>query len=235
MQAVTVAQMRALEAEANAKGLPYAEMMRRAGTACAQTIISHFNLQPNSLASQVLVLVGPGNNGGDGLVVARQLADLLTTEDGGTIISVYVWKRQATPPKDGDWPQQAALTGYLSLFTAEDDPDQDALKKLLNVYYVVDALFGAGQRGPFPADLEAILQALRDRQALEPELKVVAVDIPTGIDGDTGAALSESYVRADLTCTFAYAKPGLLQGAGKAAAGELVVSDIGFSEVGVGL
>ncbi len=59
------------------------------------------------------------------------------------------------------------------------------------------------------------------------------MDIPTGINADTGEAISENYVRADITCTFAYPKPGLLQGKGEFAAGKVEVLDIGFGEVGV--
>ncbi len=235
MQTVTVAQMRALEAEANAKGLPYAEMMRRAGAACGQRVLTMLNSLKPDRENRVVFLIGPGNNGGDGLVCAAALKRLLPQ----ALVVVYIWERQHLPEAESDWPQRGLDEAGVdsTLYHVSGDADSfEAIHLLMqHADIVVDALFGAGQRGPFPADLEAILQALRMVQANQPTLKVVAVDIPTGIDADTGVALSENYVRADLTCTFAYAKPGLLQGAGKAAAGEIMVSDIGFSEVGVGL
>jgi len=228
--AVTSAQMKAMEAAANARGLSYDEMMRQAGEGCGKKVLEIFDAFDHEQNIDVLVLVGPGNNGGDGLVCAAALASRL----GPSHVTLYVWKRETNPPTDEGWPLREALALDIRLYRAADDPYIETIAKLLGrANIAVDALLGTGQHGPFPAELEWLLAALRREQQRKPDLQVVAVDIPTGIDADSGEAISENHVRANLTCTFAYPKVGLLQGEGKKAAGRVEVVDIGFGEVGV--
>ncbi len=232
---VTSAQMKAMEAAANARGLSYDEMMRRAGIGVAAFICMRLEedttLEPDDDV-QVLILVGPGNNGGDGLVCAAALANRL----GPSHVTLYVWKRETKPPADKDWPLREALALGIRLYRADDDPDVEKLRELLvKTNILVDALLGTGQRGPFPDELDNILCEVGDsEQCLDRAgLDRVAVDIPTGIDADTGGAITGCYIYADATCTFAYPKVGLLQGKGEFAAGQVEVVDIGFGEVGI--
>ncbi len=231
---VTSAQMKALEAAANAKGLSYDEMMRRAGTGVADFICMRLEEDTTLEAEdevRALILVGPGNNGGDGLVCATVLANRL----GASNVDLYLWKRQTDPPADKDWPLREALAAGIRLHRATDDPDTEEISKLQDkAYLTIDALFGTGQRGPFPDDLDNILCVIGNMEDIDRHFPLmVAVDIPTGIDADTGEAISGNYIMADITCTFAYPKPGLLQGKGEFAAGKVEVLDIGFAEVGV--
>ncbi len=233
--AVTSAQMKAMEAAANAKGLSYDEMMRRAGGGCAKKVLDLLYALDPTKHVDVLVLVGPGNNGGDGLVCGTYIMEHIRPNACVIFIS---WKRNRS--RSYDWPRTEALAAqelfdfagfYCALGVAPEDYIEHQLQ---DAEIVVDALLGTGQHGPFLGELEWLLAALRREQQRKPELQVVAVDIPTGIDADTGEAISENYVRANITCTFAYPKVGITQGEGKKAAGEIVVLDIGFDEVGVG-
>ena len=226
---VTSAQMKAMEAAANAKGLSYDEMMRRAGAGVAD----HVYALLGSKDKQVLILVGPGNNGGDGLVCAADLARRI----GAANVVLYIWKRKTDQPADQDWPLQEAIEAGITFHLATADHHAETLNDLLYAAdVVVDALLGTGQHGPFPADLENILGEVANVQGEMEEQRppMVAVDIPTGIDADTGEEITMYHIIASLTCTFAYPKPGLLQGKGKQAAGKVEVLDIGFAEVGVG-
>jgi ADP-dependent NAD(P)H-hydrate dehydratase / NAD(P)H-hydrate epimerase len=232
--AVTSAQMKAMEAAANARGLSYEEMMRRAGRGVADFVCMRLEEDTTLEADgdvQVVILVGPGNNGGDGLVCATELANRL----GAAHVIIYVWKRQTDPPKAEDWPLREGLAAGLRLYQAADDPGAEWLDQLLpNITIVVDALLGTGQHGPLPDELDNLLCVLSNMEDISRHYPtMVAVDIPTGIDADTGEAITGCFICADVTCTFAYPKPGLLQGKGEFAAGTVEVLDIGFGEVGV--
>lgn len=245
METVTSAQMKALEAAANAKGLSYDEMMLRAGKGVAdhtnrilllpghselfEEIADYEGEWGGEAPVAAIVLIGPGNNGGDGLVCATALAGRI----GAAYVHTYIWKRKSDLANEKDWPLKAAFAAGVVIHYAKDDPEQELLKSLLlKTPAVVDAIFGTGQRGPFPDDLLAILRTVVETQESN-NYHIIVIDIPTGIDADTGEAITPNYVKADLTCTFAYPKPGLLQGKGREAAGEVEVLNIGFGEVGV--
>ena len=132
MKLVTADQMRALEQRADASGNSYAMMMERAGKAVADAIAER--VAPRD--ARVLVLVGPGNNGGDGLVCARYL------HDAGARVALYVWKRTE---KSDDDNFKLCRERNIATTRAENDGDFAALKKLVaesNV--IVDALIGTG-------------------------------------------------------------------------------------------
>lgn len=211
----TVSQVRALEAQAHAAGVSYESMMELAGTAVAAVISRRLG---SVEGVQVLVLVGPGNNGGDGLVAARHLAL------AGAAVKAYCLKpRAAADPQ---------LIGALAanVFVADAESDQ-RLRVFANVLrgtrVVVDALFGTGARRPMP---EAAAQLLRKTHAhilQTSDALTVAVDCPSGFDCDTGE-LDRDTLRADLTVTFGAAKFGQLSLAGADAIGDLHVADIGW-------
>lgn len=232
MKVVTVDQMRSLERSADAAGHSYAEMMERAGTAVAQA------LHERGLAQgrRVLVLVGPGNNGGDGLVAARVLHGL------GAQVVCYVWKRDT---RDDSNYRQASDLG-IAFIRQNGDADLESFRqRLAESDVVVDALLGTGATGAPRGALAALLEALRDGlAALElppPALQrpdrpaplqrrrpfVVAVDLPSGLNADTGQ-VDPLTPRADLTVTFGYPKLGLFRFPGAEHVGELVVAEIGI-------
>jgi hydroxyethylthiazole kinase-like uncharacterized protein yjeF len=224
---ITVGESRDLENAANAGGLSFAEMMESAGRRTAEAIRSRMGVK----SRRVVVLVGPGNNGGDGLVAAHYLSEM------GADVTCYIWKRDV----EGDRNYLRARDDGLRVLWAEDDSGYAALCDLVSgAHVLVDALLGVGVTRPIGGTLKKLLDVVR--QALDPiassgltdtvpsELGrtgplVVAVDCPTGIDCDTGG-LDPAALYADLTVSFAHAKRGLLRFPGAEAVGDLVVADI---------
>ena len=232
---VSVAEMQRLEKEADAAGHSYAAMMEQAGTALAGAIQESF---PRSADRSVLVLAGPGNNGGDGLVCARHLSD------AGYRVRVYLWKRKTGPREDYEGHFGKLLERNVSTHSADEDVDAVQLRAWLDeAAVVVDALLGTGANRPVDGVLARILQQMAEvrsgsRRASETgageagagalsQPAVVAVDVPSGLDADSGA-LDPAAVAADMTVTFGCAKTGHFIFPGAAALGELAVADIGI-------
>jgi NAD(P)H-hydrate epimerase len=232
---LTTDEMRRLESAANAAGLPYAAMMERAGRAVALAVRERLG----ATATRVVVLVGPGNNGGDGLVAAR------TLRQWGYTVGVYLWKRRAAEDPTLALAQQA---GVPILRHEEEGAAAQLGAWLSSCAAVVDALLGTGARGPLRPELVALLELVR--RALEqpaapsapPLLRevtatlppssrarplVVAVDLPSGLDADTGD-IDPAALAADLTITFAYPKRGHYLFPGAATVGALRVAAIGI-------
>jgi NAD(P)H-hydrate epimerase len=224
---ITVEKSRTLEERANAGGLSYEEMMENAGRGTAQAI----HRRVGAKDKRIVVLVGPGNNGGDGLVAAHYLKEM------GARVGCYIWKRNV----EGDTNFQRIEDDGLPMVWAEDDPDFEVLRGFLSgADVIVDALLGVGVSRPITGRLAALLgvtgQAVTTRKVagglaeavppvpVEPPL-VVAVDCPTGLNCDTGE-LEPAALPADLTVTFAHPKVGLLRFPGAEAVGEIVVADI---------
>ncbi|KPF61436.1 hypothetical protein IP88_15780 [alpha proteobacterium AAP81b] len=193
---LTAAAMRAAEAAAMAGGVSATTLMDRAAAAATAAIARLWT--PRA----VLVLCGPGNNGGDGFGIAAALrargwpvtvaADALPTSDAGAAMLAR-WGDDIVP-----------------LAAAAPAP------------LVIDALFGTGLTRQLAEAAQAALDRVRGRG------QVAAVDIASGVDADTGRALGRP-LAADLTVTFAAAKPGHLLGAGGGLTGRLVVADIGVA------
>jgi NAD(P)H-hydrate epimerase len=201
---LTVAAMRRVDAAAIARGVPGTVLMERAGSAVAARVRAHL---PEG--GRVLVLCGPGNNGGDGFVAARVLCD------GG--IAVDLAALVPVADLNGDAADAAAgWTGPVLAPSAVADLDAYDL--------VVDALFGAGLSRDLEGDAAALVERL-SRTAVP----VVAVDVPSGIDGDTGAVRGCA-VRAVETVTFVALKPGHLLQPARAHCGALHVAEIGSDE-----
>lgn len=199
----TVAEIAAADQAAIAAGTPGSELMERAGAAVVEAIVERFSVRP------VTVLCGPGNNGGDGYVVARLL------KARGWPVEV----RALVPPETPD--AQTAAAHWDGGLVAFDAPLQGRL--------FVDAMFGAGLSRPMNGEAAVVAAQL----AGKPEA-VVAIDVPSGLPGDTGAPLGP-VVRAGLTITFHAKKPAHVLQPGASLCGEVIVADIGLTEVGGGL
>ena len=198
-----VEEMGEADAAAIAGGVPGIELMENAGRAVADVIQARWNSCP------VLVCCGPGNNGGDGFVAARHLAGA-----GWPVRLALLGERSALK---GDAAHHATLWqgSVLALEPALLEGSQ----------LVVDALFGAGLNRPVEGAARALLE-----QRNEAGLPLVAVDVPSGLSGDSGAPLGGFCARAALTVTFFRKKPGHLLLPGRARCGEVAVFDIGIPD-----
>jgi ADP-dependent NAD(P)H-hydrate dehydratase / NAD(P)H-hydrate epimerase len=185
-------------------GVPGLELMENAGRAVADEVAARF-----TDASEVALLCGPGNNGGDGFVAARHLLD-----KGYAV-------RLGFKGDPGRLPHDAAAMA--KAWTGAVEPLSAAL--LSRAEIVVDALFGAGLARPIEGDFAALIEAVNASG-----LPVIAVDVPSGVDGTTGTIKGVA-VRALATVTFFRLKPGHLLLPGRELSGETRVAAIGPDSV----
>lgn len=200
---LTTAEMRSADALTIAAGTPGYELMRRAGAAVAD--IGREMVAPGG---RVLVLCGPGNNGGDGFVAAR----LLRNQELDVEVALFG--------------ESEALTGDAGLAFADwGGPAGDAgTADPQRADVIIDALFGAGLSRDLDGDARRIVERINDGHR-----RVLAVDVPSGLDGDTGQVRGVA-VRATRTVTFARRKPGHLLFPGRALCGPVTVADIGITD-----
>ena len=199
---LTVEEMYRADALAIAAGVSGETLMENAGRAVAEAVARRWAARP------VLVLCGPGNNGGDGFVAARHL------------------RRWGWPVTLALLGSRDRLTGDAALHAARWNGATVPLTPPLaaEAGLVVDALFGAGLTRP----VEGMAAAVLDEVAVR-KLPCVAVDVPSGVHGDSGEVLGTA-IQAALTVTFFRRKPGHLLLPGRALCGEQVVADIGIPE-----
>ncbi|MBU9699469.1 NAD(P)H-hydrate epimerase [Rhodobacteraceae bacterium HSP-20] len=206
---LTSAQMRAIEAAAIASGaVTGLELMERAGRGVVEAIFEEWpELAAGSF--RAVVLCGPGNNGGDGFVVARLL------KEWGWEVTCYAWDDLARQGPDAramraQWEAAGGvITPFVTFHPARDGFD-----------VMVDALFGIGMtRGLEVSALNEEFLGCAPRR--------VAVDVPSGLMADTGQSVEPRYV-AELTVTFHAPKLGHFLGVGPECCGKLVVADIGL-------
>ncbi len=203
---LTVAEMAAADRAAIAGGVPGIDLMETAGGAVAQRTAAAF------AGRRIAVLCGPGNNGGDGYVAARRLAE------AGIDVEVYAFGNPAALRGDA----AIAAGRWTGPVAALDEAAVGAL--LAGDRAIVDALFGAGLSRPLegPAARAAAAIAAAD-------VPVLAVDVPSGIMGDSGAADGAAF-RAVETVTFCRRKPGHFLLPGADMTGRVTVADIGISD-----
>lgn len=219
MKLVTVAEIRAIEEEANSKGITYSQMMENAAHGLADLIEETAYTETGS--GEILALVGSGNNGGDALIALAHLA----TE--GWRARAYLINRK--PENDPLVARLRDAKGEVLL--ASDDPNFETLTGLIgSADVVVDGLLGIGFKPPLRPDMAALMTAVNSAIADLPwPPMVVAVDCPSGIDCDTGEAAAE-VIPASLTVCMAAIKKGLLQLPAFELAGELRIADIGLTD-----
>ncbi len=195
---LTVAEMAAADQAAVAAGATSAELMERAGDAVAEAIVARHS------PTETVVLAGPGNNGGDGYVVARRL------KEQGWSVRVAA----SAPPKTAD------AIAMAQRWEGEAEPLSGPPPKGV---LIVDALFGAGLDRPLSGEAARLARALAGEAG-----RVVAIDVPSGLSGDTGRAVGGVSLAAGLTVTFHRRKPAHVLEPGRSLCGEVVVADIGL-------
>lgn len=215
----TAAQIRAAEAPLLAKNVP---LMMRAAQALADHATS---LLPDPSASRVLVLAGAGDNGGDACWAASFLATA-----GVQVDVVPVMGRLSPEPEAGAREAAARILA--------DASPTDAAQLIATADVIIDGILGIGAGGTAAGGSPALRGSARDwaaavRSALADNSHplVIAVDLPSGIDPDSGEiAEPEAVIPADLTVTFIGIKAGCLQGEGAKLAGKVWLEPIGASQ-----
>lgn len=242
LSVLTIAEIRAVEEAANAAGYAYEQMMEDAGTAAAERAVA---LLDGIQQPKVTVLVGPGNNGGDGLVVGRVIAQQIPDAQ----VRFYLLSRR-DEAKDSVF--ASAQSAGLFMAYSEDDRDHRVLRNMVaSADLIVDALLGIGAKPPLKQPVQRILRSVR--QAVEerrsasrlrtrtidptapnqieypPRQIILAIDCPSGLDCDTGE-IDSTVLHAEETVTFIAAKPGVLMFPGAAAVGKLRIAPLEMPE-----
>lgn len=213
MRLVTAEQMRAIDRQAIDRiGLPAMVLMENAGRAVAEEVLRWMaEHKPPSLPW--LMLIGKGNNGGDGIVAARHLresgvgAELLVVEEPEQL--------------RGEAALQRDIAARMGIPAFRYQPGHVAWDKYAGI---VDGLLGTGTKGAPRAPYDALI-----REANDSGLPIVAIDIPSGVDADTGQA-HDPAIRAVKTVALAFGKCGLYQFPGADLAGHVVVRSIGIPD-----
>jgi len=206
---ITSREMRALELNAEYFGVSRLQLMENAGRSVATEIASRFS--PNK--TRVAVFCGLGGNGGDGFVAARHLiclgfkVDAILAGRPADIVDIEAQK---------NWRALQPLKDFVTFHEVHDS----SLIPSIEADVVVDALLGVGLRGAPRPPIPQLVKKINEMETFR-----VSVDVPTGIDSDSGDVLGDA-VRANLTITFHKIKPGLVKA--KEYTGELTVKDIGL-------
>lgn len=215
MKVVTADEMRRIESRSMISGVSKPMLMERAGLKVAQRI--RYHLDPIN-GVPVLVLIGPGNNGGDGLVVSRHL-----TNWGAKVAVCLCSKRLETEAELG-----LLLGSAIVPFNLWDDNGLATfLETLSSSHMVVDAVFGTGRLRPIDGLLAKIFSLIDTEISSRGYLKLLAVDLPSGMDADTGV-VDPATPSADITVSLGYPKRGHFCGSGVDRTGLLEVVDIGI-------
>ncbi|HEX8939745.1 MAG TPA: NAD(P)H-hydrate epimerase [Candidatus Limnocylindrales bacterium] len=214
--------MTGADRRAQALGVSGSRLMEHAGTAVAAVVRAVALENGRWRTGPVLVLGGPGNNGGDGFVAARRLA-----RQGAPVVVVLVATegRPGTADAARNWDRLEAEANVTRIHAAAPRDLQILAQGVERASVVVDALLGTGVRGVLREPVRTAVDVVR--RAREAGVPVVAVDTPTAVDLTSGD-LSDPVVRADVTVTFHRPKTGLLARRGAAMAGRVLVAPIGI-------
>ena len=219
MKVVTGEEMRRIDEATISRFVPGIDLMERAGQRVFDHIAAAFPVEPGSLT--VSIFLGSGNNAGDGLVVARLFADR-----GAKVLLHYLQRPEDFSPD--------AAKNHARLTALGDNKKivehflylagwQELVQRALEESdLIVDALLGTGLSTPVREEYSAVLDIMNAS-----DLPIVAVDIPSGVNADTGEMMGNAVV-ADITVTMGLPKIGCLFYPGKECAGELITADIGI-------
>lgn len=215
MKIVTADQMRVIEDRSEFAGVSKDALMENAGLAVAEYVRGNVM---NLVGMRLVVLVGPGNNGGDGLVSARHLDS---------------WGARVTVCLCHDNPAHQGKVEFLRgkgvpIVQLTDDDGLALLQEAFEVgQFVIDAILGTGRARPIEGLICDVLDLVRAVKADNPGLRLMALDMPTGLDADSGS-IDPKCVLSDSTLTLGYPKLGLYRFPGAEYAGKIEALDIGI-------
>ena len=205
---ITSRDMRALEVNAEYFGVSLLQLMENAGRNVAVEINTRFKRN-----QKIVIFCGLGGNGGDGFVAARHLSAM------GFQVTVVLAGRGRDITHEAALANWTALQPLRESIPIQEVTDSSAIPKV-EADVVVDALLGTGTKGKLKPPISQLVEYINSLKGAK-----IAIDVPTGIDSDTGEVLGNA-VKADVTVTFHKAKKGLEKA--KKYAGELVIKDIGL-------
>jgi NAD(P)H-hydrate epimerase len=199
-------------------GVPGVVLMENAGRGAAEILLRL------GVKGQLVICCGKGNNGGDGMVIARHL------DNAGTPVRVLLFTKPDELRGDAAINHHIIARAGLPLrIFAGETVEADALRQeLAGAHWIVDALFGTGLSGPVKPPLDSVIAAINASGA-----QVLAVDIPSGLDCDTGEPLGPT-VRAHHTVTFFAQKKGFANPAARTWLGQVHVAGIGAPRILLG-
>jgi ADP-dependent NAD(P)H-hydrate dehydratase / NAD(P)H-hydrate epimerase len=213
MKVLTAAQMRQAEQKCAASGTTMDVLMENAGRAVAETIKN----EVKTSGINILILVGPGNNGGDGLVAGRYLRTY------GFGVTIY-----CTEPRPSSDMNLIRARDHGLAVTDINQVSGNKLEEDLSLSDIVlDSLLGTGKSRPISGKLAEIMNNVTEVKKRRPKLKIISLDLPSGLDADTGA-VDPACLFADETITLGFPKPGLFNLPGAERAGNIIVVDIGI-------
>ncbi len=198
--------------------IPGIVLMENAALGCAEVLMELYAGEPIRYGPPFRIICGPGNNGGDGLALARHI------HNRGFPLTLYLVKPKASLRPDSDAGINLKIADRMGLDLRETGPDyplEDLIKEAISTGTIIDAMLGTGLdrplRSPYLEWVKAINEAGRP---------VIAVDIPTGLDANTGQVLGAA-IRANHTITMAALKQGFNRAAGPGCTGDVHLVGIG--------
>lgn len=181
--AVTTKQMQAIENLSNELGVSYFQLMENAGTACAK---KYKEINHSAIPSSVVILCGNGNNGGDGLVIARILSDW------DYEVTIIFCKGEPNTEISQQMYEKVKANNEIQTFDAQQEP-MVSLFHIKQADVIFDCIFGTGFHGQIEPSIARMIEGANQSAALK-----IAVDIPSGISGDSGE-YSDAVFQADYT------------------------------------
>jgi len=212
MKVLTSEEMRRVEQECTKIGITTDLLMENAGKAVAEEtkrILGDIDKK------HIVLLAGPGNNGGDGLVTARYLSDM------GAKVNLFLPGGRPANDNNLKLVKERSITCHESL--------EGLAELLLSADAVIDALFGTGRSRPLADDFKRLLKQVSATAGDRPEMEIIALDIPSGLDANSGGC-DPACLRASHTITLGFPKPGLYNLPGAGRAGTVTIVDIGIPE-----
>jgi len=207
--------MRQVEQECANIDLPPSKLMENAGKAVAEAVNKILGTVKEK---SILLLIGPGNNGSDGLVTARYLCEW------GAKVSLFLFSQRALDDRNFQLVQECGI----ECFDATKDESLAKLDdRLASSDAIIDALFGIGRIRPFYGTLKKALDRVAAAKKQQPALSIIALDLPSSLNADTGA-IDPSCLYCDHTITLGFPKTGLFNSPGLQRVGKLTVADIGM-------
>jgi hydroxyethylthiazole kinase-like uncharacterized protein yjeF len=222
---VTAEQMREMDRRATEEyGIPSLLLMENAGKAVADAAAEFFD---GVFGSSILVVCGPGNNGGDGFVAARHL------RNAKAHVTIFYFGDRASAK--GDALANIEMAEKMGIPIDYSKSIKHLSKEISHCDYVIDALLGTGARGDLKPEYAKVVKVMNHDRG---DAHLIAVDIPSGLDADTGRELGpvgvgwrdygKAAVNADMTVTLGLPKVGLVTYPGAGHVGHIVVADIGI-------